>query len=481
MPLIIGAKSASASTGVANSCRFNEPDSAYLSFTQGAPTEAKNFTISVWAKRGNMGDMGGGDYNSIISYYLAADTARGDLYFGSDDKLNFTSNPTGGSWLNIQVTDKLFRDPTAWYHIVVAVDTTAAEANRAKIWVNGTLQTLNNTIGTGDMDLGWSVNTHTMEVGRVASASQSEFDGYMSEVCFIDGTTYAASDFGEFDSDSPTIWKPKSAADVSGLTFGNNGFYLNFEDSADLGADASGNSNDLTENNLDATDQATDTPTNNFCTINPLDFAITGTAPTISQGNCLYTSSGAGAGSNNAIRSTIAVSNGKWYWESKWIQNATVWGMQNADAEPRWTDGYLFTTTGTWGIHTDGSKTVNGTQTSSVFTALSTNDIVGLAFDLDNGKFYMSVNGTFVTSGDPTSGATGTGSLGDLTSGLSYMPVICNANYDSASIAKMNFGGSPAFTVSSGNADGDGYGNFEYAVPSGYYALCTKNLGAYGG
>ena len=478
MPLILpgNVASATASTGytVDNSCRFNSADSAYLSKTTGTATNTDQCTISFWVKRG----VYSSDHKIITNY---TDTSnRCYILFAGDEYLQVFQK-LGGSTTIYLKTDRLFRDHSAWYNIIVAVDTSqVTESDRVKIYVNGVQETSfsSETYPSQNENFRLNESSVPLEIGRAGLDTQY-FNGYLSEFVLLDGQTLTPTSFGEFDEDSPTIWKP---IDVSGLTFGDNGFYLDFQNSAELGTDVSGNSNTFTENNLDATDQATDTPTNNFCTINPLDFAITGTAPTISQGNCLYTSSGAGAGSNNAIRSTIAVSNGKWYWESKWIQNPTVWGMQNADAETRWnSNGYLLTTTGTWGIHTDGSKTVNGTQTSSVFTALSTNDIVGLAFDLDNGKFYMSVNGTFVTSGDPTSGATGTGSLGDLTSGLSYMPVICNANYDSASIAKMNFGGSPAFTVSSGNADGDGYGNFEYAVPSGYYALCTKNLGAYGG
>ena len=112
----------------------------------------------------------------------------------------------------------------------------------------------------------------------------------------------------------------------------------------------------------------------------------------------------------------------------------------------------------------------------SIFTALSANDIIGIALDLDNQKFYLSVNGTFVTSGDPTSGATGTGSLGDLTAGLSYIPIVGNGDYDNSSIVEMNFGGCPSFAISSAAADANGYGTFEFAPPSGYFALCTKNL-----
>jgi len=474
MPLIIGAKSATA-TGYAvdNSCRFNTGDSPELEVTNGTATDNQKWTFSCWIKRGII-------EGSFCLMGAKSGTPYFYLYIDDEYKINFYGRDKDNNNPVAYVTNRLFRDVGAFYHIVAAMDSTlAAAGDRFRIYVNGVEETSFATETDPAQDAIYPINYTGFEINvGIDNNGNGPFDGYMAEVCLIDGQQLTPSSFGEFDSDSPTIWKPK---DVSELTFGDNGFYLDFEDSADLGADVSGNSNDLTATNLDATDQATDTPTNNFCTINPLDLAITGTAPTLSEGNCLYTSSGAGAGSNNAIRSTIAVSNGKWYWESKWIQNSTVWGMQNADAETRWTDGYLFSTTGTWGILSTGSKTVNGSTSAGVFTALSADDIVGLAFDLDNGKFYMSVNGTFVTSGDPTSGATGTGSLGDLTSGLSYMPVICNASYDTVSIAKMNFGGCPSFTVSSGNADADGYGNFEYAVPSGYYALCTKNLGAYGG
>ena len=139
--------------------------------------------------------------------------------------------------------------------------------------------------------------------------------------------------------------------------------------------------------------QTVDTPSNVFCTLNPLDKSQYGTAPTISNGNLTYTSSGAGAGNNSAVRSTLGFSTGKWYWEAKWIQNVTTWGIQNADATTRWnSDGYPFAVAGYYGIDSSGSKSVNGTTTGSIFTSLSANDIVMFAYDLTNGYFYCGVS-----------------------------------------------------------------------------------------
>ena len=157
--------------------------------------------------------------------------------------------------------------------------------------------------------------------------------------------------------------------------------------------------------------------------------------------------------------------------------------MQNADATTRWnTDGYPFATTGYYGISSSGYKSVNGTETGSIFSSLSANDIVMFAYDLTNGYFYCGKNGTWFTSGVPTSGASGTGALGSITTGNTYVPVVSNGDYGSSSITNLNFGngyfGSTA--ISSPYSDGAGLGKFQYQPPTGYYSLCTKNINVYG-
>ena len=286
----------------------------------------------------------------------------------------------------------------------------------------------------------------------------------------IDGTQNAVTDFGEFDEDSPTIWKPK---DVSGLTFGTNGFYLDFEDSANLGNDANGGT-DFTENNLAATDQSTDTCTNNFATWNPL-FRKGTTTPAFAEGNLKSTFDDGGA--NEFALTTFGVSAGKWYAEVKWTSNtgtaATATGI--LDMAYTGTDDPNNAVTNAFGYFGSGTKNVSGTA-SSYGNSYADGDIIGIAIDMDNNKLYFSKNGTFQDSGDPTSGSTGTGAI-SIVSGVTYG--IFTSDYNSQ-VAELNTG-SPAYSISSGNADGNGYGNFEYAVPSGYLAICTKNLGSDGG
>tara|TARA_B100000513_G_scaffold178181_1_gene95730 strand:- start:133 stop:1107 length:975 start_codon:yes stop_codon:yes gene_type:complete len=305
-----------------------------------------------------------------------------------------------------------------------------------------------------------------------SQASGNYFDGYMAEFVFIDGQQLDATSFGEFDSDSPTIWKPK---DVSGLTFGTNGFHLDFENASSLGADVSGNGNNFTVNNLTSVDQSTDTCTNNFCTLNPL---IGSNHITLSEGN-LYASTTTSSWASES--STFSLSQGKWYLEVYVVgYNHNALGVQFAENATGRASGYPFEIAGGFGFKFyNGSATSQGADSVSYGNAVSNGQTVGMALDLDNHKIYFSINGTFQNSGDPTSGSTGTGSAHNLTTGKDY--VIVNAlNHQSGNaISSFNFG-SPPHSISSGNSDANGHGNFEYSVPSGYFSLCTKNLAEFG-
>jgi hypothetical protein len=304
----------------------------------------------------------------------------------------------------------------------------------------------------------------------------------MCEAVFLDGTTSTdASEFGEFDNDSPTIWKP---IDVSGLTFGSHGYYLDLEDSSSLGNDVSGNNNDFSPSNLAATDQSTDTCTNNFATAN----LLLNTTPTYSDGNLTIATTNT---NNLGGVSTIGVNTGKWYAEFKVIANATC-AMLGIDSDPsesarldasgeaypgKYVTGYGYFFNGTL-------SNLGGLGEISYGDTFTTNDIIGIALDLDNNKLYFSKNGTFQNSGDPTSGATGTGAI-SITDPSSqptgnYFFVTADGSRSRASTFSCNFG-NPPYAISSGNSDSEGFGNFEYSVPSGYFALCTKNLAEYGG
>ena len=481
MPLILSGNVASATADagytVDNSCRFNEGSTDYLNTTFGTSTSTQKCTYSVWVKRSKLKDFGG-------QYLLVYNNVGDAIYFngagtgvGSNDQLVVYS----GSDIQLY-TNRLFRDTSAWYHIVVAVDTTqATDTNRVKLYINGTQETsfATETYPAQNFnfdDLFSSSGVH--EIGRGSATGTSEyFAGYMSEAVFIDGTQYAASDFGEFDSDSPTIWKP---IDVSGLTFGTNGFYLDFKDSAALGDDVSGNSNDFTVNNLTSVDQATDTPTNNFATFNPLNPEG---SITYSEGNLKINNSA--DASYRVAHSTLAVSNGKWYAEFKADNMAlsvdSNVGIISADqivysTGSKNTDTYI----GGWSYGASGrvSKYNNTAQTSQ--TTFTTGDIIGVALDIDNGYLYFAKNNTWQNSGDPTSGATGTGgyALANQTDFYYFIASTISAGGEHRWLA--NFG-SPPYSITSGNADANGYGNMEYAFPdTDYYCLCTKNLAEFG-
>jgi hypothetical protein len=258
------------------------------------------------------------------------------------------------------------------------------------------------------------------------------------------------------------IWKPIAYTG----TYGTNGFFLEFKDSSALGDDTSGEGNDFTVNNLTSIDQTTDTPTNNFATGNPL---IPSTL-TYTDGNCTIQRT---TSDWESTGSTLAVTQGKWYAEFKWISGTfTIIGVEDMELVSIWDNEFIGKSINGRGYGWDGDAR-NNSSASAFGNSFTTGDIIGVALDMDNKYVYMSKNGTFQNSGDPTSGGTGTGGLS--LSGTEY--IIGWSAYNS--VISANFG-NPPFTISSGNSDANGYGNFEYAVPSGYYALCTKNLAEYG-
>ena len=458
---------------VANSCRFNDDDGPILSKTTGTPSSRRIFTFSCWAKRGNF-NPGGSDPNKQLFSIWTDTSNRMDLRFQSGNTIDFYHT----SSLGRLTTNRLFRDPSAWYHVCLRVDTTQATAgNRYRLYVNGTQETSFSTETQPSQDSDLGTNFDNITVGDDAYGT-SHFDGYLAEVCYCDGQSYAPTEFGEFDEDSPRIWKPK---DVSGLTFGTNGFYLDFEDSANLGNDANGGT-DLTETNLAATDQATDTPTNNFATLNILDNAQSDA--TYSEGNLKWQTT-----TNSHYfwgRSTIGVSAGKWYFEAK-LTSAMEHGYIGicVDAPD---DNTTFLTNGgandefEWGYKLSDGNIYNNTGDSSYGDTYTTGDIIGVYLDLDNNKLYFAKNGTVQNSGtgisitDPASTPTG-----------NYFFCISDGTSGTSGTWEANFGGTNTYTISSGNADDNGYGNFEYSPnitgdseAKKFYALCTKNLAEYG-
>ena len=467
--MIILPSNSSGEYEVANSLRFNSGSSDYLNKTNGTPTNNDICTISLWTKFSNVGsDLG------IFSQHTDSNN-RFQLIRTGAGYLSLLQKTSGSTEISI-ATDRLFRDASAWYNIVLAIDTTQGTAsNRVKLYINGVQETSfqTETYPSQNTDIRFNSSSLSQEISRITA--DTYMDGYMTEVVFIDGQQLTPTSFGEFDEDTG-IWKP---IDVSSLTFGTNGFYLDFENSSSLGADVSGNGNNFTVNNLTSIDQTTDTCTNNFCTMNPLDNYYA--SSTFSEGNCKIVTSA----SNYSINTgTIQMTTGKWYAEIEadasnsdgaWIG---ITGKQTtASSETLGNSNYQYAYRGDTGNYrNNGSNNTYG-------NTYTTGDIIGIAVDLDNNKLYFSKNGTFQNSGDPTSGATGTGAI-SITAPSStplggYFFAVSDASGSTTQTYNTNFG-NPPFSISSGNSDGNGYGNFEYAVPSGYYALNSKNLSEYG-
>ena len=469
MSIIIPANSAAGGGfDVANSARFNKASADNLIRTFGTATNRKKWTLSMWTKRSSTAQAMLYSTTSASSYYQFQSGAQLEL------------NDVPGSTYNYRlVTNAIYRDITAWMHIVIAFDSTqGTDSNRIKLYVNGEQPSLATATYPSQNFEPRVNNAEAQKFGSYDGSTDFSYDGYFSELTFIDGTQNDVTDFGEFDSDSG-IWK---AIDVSGLTFGNNGFHLDFKDSSALGNDAAG-SNNFTANNLTAIDQSTDTCTNNFCTMNSL---AASSYSTLSEGNTQ--TKGASASDNGNVISTFAPNSGKWYCESL-VQTGKPTGYPSvglAQVSDANFGTVLNSTVGTAGynsaqsgvIRPDGQRYSNNSTASWTVTTYDTNDILMMAMDCDNGAFYIGKNGTWMNSGNPNSGSSRTNAFLTWTPASQEGQAFATRDYN-GSVLQWNFG-SPAFAISSGNTDGDGYGNFEYAVPSGYFSLNTKNLAEYG-
>jgi len=464
MPLILASNSASGGYNVANSLRFNSGSSDYLFKNSWATaTSDKIFTYSTWVKRSQLGST-----ERLFGAYAGSPQVYScDLSFTSNNGyIEFTF---GGASAYDIVTNAMFRDISAWYHVVLAVDTTqATSSNRIKIYVNNTLQTLQ-TANYPPQNTTYQVfrNNNANLIGSAWNGG-AYYTGYMADTFFIDGQQLTPSSFGETDPSVPSsgIWIPKAYTG----SFGNNGFYLQFKNSAALGTDSSGNGNNFTVNNLTSIDQTTDTPTNNFATLNPL---VPTPSATWSQGNLRLTGTSSSAFDQTNFY-TIGVDSGKWYTEVKYITAGTNTYNPYVGVAPI-SSSATANLTGAGSqfvcIRFDNEKFFNASGTASYFaSSISVNDIIQVALDMDNGKVWFGKNGTFV--GSPTAGTSEAGS------GLNVTTMTFAIRVGDA-VLEIN-SGNPPFTIASGNADANGFGNFEYAVPSGYYALCTKNLATYG-
>lgn len=449
-------------TEIDNSLRFNDNDSANLSRTFGSAGNRKTWTWSGWMKRGNIG----------VYYPHLFRSGATMVRITDGNALQFERSGGGVS------TSALFRDVSAWYHIVFALDTTQATASdRLKIYVNGVQQDTSGTYPALNTD--YDINNNTAHyIGQSGSSSQY-FDGYLADVNFIDGTALDASSFGETKSG---IWIPK---EYSG-SYGTNGFYLKFAGNAN---DSSGNSNNWTANNISAHDYVPDSPTSNFPTMNKL-WQSKGTWTT-AEGNLQNTWAA------NNYQSGIATmglpATGKWYWEiylkSRTYTNWLYWNLviadyvegsgNNGNSAAQWSNHYFAMSAerSDTGYLVVSSGSTNSIASSGIY---DTGNVIQVAFDADNKRLYLGDSGTWFLSADPGA-ESGDGTAvwynwSDDAQGKLF-PAL-NVNYFTY-VDVQNFGQDSTFAgnlASGGNADANGIGDFKYSVPSGYLALCAANL-----
>lgn len=435
MSIIQGtSKSSAAGYTIDQSIRFNDDDSAYLSDTLGTATDTDVYTISLWVKRGNLG---------LLNYIFSA----GPVSTTTEDFIGFQSNDTiFVRWAGTTrlVTTQVFRDPSSWYHIVLACDYAAAGSAKAKLYINGTEVTSFTTDTRSSItttNQRW--NTATLHYfGRNAPAGGQYLDGYLSEINFIDGQQLDPTSFGEYDSVTG-VWIPRP---YSG-SYGTNGFYITGENSADLGADYSGNGNNFTSSGLTTADQVTDTPTDNYATINPL--TASNTSMSFHEANLKVEMNAAYPG---VVLGSIGVSTGKYYWEvtlsgtgssaNGYATGVAVAGWANKNSDPGGTATPYHHHIDSRAVYYDnnvsGSSGVN-------FTA---GDIIGIALNCDDGEISYYKNNTLIVT------------RATLESGETWFPLFKN----STGVADLRY--SPDF----------GQLGYTYTPPTNFLPLSAASL-----
>ena len=459
--------------------RFDRGASATLARTPAGAGNRKTWTWSAWFKRGSLA----GRTQMLFSTGRNDSTEFNILILDGDDRIAVGTSAGG-----LITTSNKFRDHSAWYHIVARLDTTQSTAvNRLKLYING-VETANDVNGVASI-----ISSQNQDMGinvaaehRIGSRINDDlfFDGYMSDVNFVDGTSLGPDSFGELKNG---VW----IAIEPNVTYGTNGFRLNFEDNAvdapesegtvdtdNIGADSSGEHNNWTSTGVTASDCATpDNPENNFATMN--QSYVTNSNTTLSDGNLKQTSAAAWL----LATSTIGFSSGKWYAELKMIDVTNFsFGIVAASGDSvangntansgyvgKYADGY-----GWWG-NGASAQTINNNSNVNYGANPSADDIFMLAVDMDNGDVFMGKEGTWFNSGNPANGTNPAfNNQAQLQDGSTWLIA---GGFENAN-GFWNFGQNSVFDDESagGNADGNGIGDFAYAPPSGYLALCTVNL-----
>jgi hypothetical protein len=451
---------------ISRSLRFNSADSAYLNRTPASDGNQLAWTISLWVKRSK---------NGAEEHFV--DSTGFQFYFDASDVIGFIEGGT-----NLQ-TSQVFRDNSAWYHVVAVWDSAnATSTDRARLYINGSRVTAFSSATYPVQNRASNMNRALATyIGKYYNASSGYMDGYMTEVNFIDGQQLTPSSFGETNAQTG-VWSPIA---YSG-SYGTNGFYLNFSDNsnttaATLGKDYSGNGNNWTPNNFSVTagagnDSLVDNPTQygfdtgvggsvrgNYCTLNPLFVPLAGVNYfALSNGNLDITGT-ATANSGDSIGTISTGISGKYYFEVNITSiDATGYGIVGASdinqLATATTYNYLGFLTKSYGYRSSGVKDNNNLSTS-YGSSYTTGDVIGVAIDCDNGAIYFSKNNTWQNSGVPTSGSSRTGAAFTWTGGSQDM-VPQMAVYKTGTTLSDNFGQRV----------------FSYTAPSGFKALCTQNL-----
>ena len=447
-PIRMGASAAGAYE-IENSLRFHDGDSTYLRKNDySSPDSGTTFTFSAWVKLSTL------DQNFVMFGSQTGTSAFNMFAIDGNNRLIWRIRNSSSSDLTRLSSAARFRDTSSWYHFVLQRDSTQGTAgDRAKLYANGVRITEFDDSNNDNENLTYSSDYLTdLQIGRGNTNSSNMYyaDGYMAEIYYIDGQALPASNFGEFDTDTGQ-WIPKKYEG----TYGSNGIYLNFSDNSDttaatLGADSSGNGNNFTPNNFSVAagigdDSSEDTPTNNYCTLNPESHRML-TEPTNGNLDLVIPASA----TNKYGVGTFAVDSGKWYWECTYVTpsgNGDYLYVGVGDAQEwaelravRGSDGELVPNTGT------------------VAVTFGDDDVIMVALDCGENKWWIGKNGSWMLSGDP---ANGTGYVhNNITSAVPVSPIFYNATGNGSQTISVNFGAR----------------GFTHTPPTGFKALCTKNL-----
>ena len=423
----------------------------YISRTFGTPTNSAIWTLSVWIKRSGL--------SSNMQIFTAGSGSTDQTRIGFNSSNQFTIDRNLSGSIEGFTTTRLFRDTNAWYHLVVQNN-----SGTVALYVNGISETLSGTsFGTNKINV-----ASTIHIFGDTPASGENFDGLMSHIHFVDGTIYAPTVFGSTDSTTGE-WQINTSPSI---TMGNNGFTILKDGNTITDQSANSNNFSLSSGTLTKTE---DCPSNVFATLNPLE--PMGSNVSFENGNASFKCSN---DSFRMFKSTLGMSSGKFYWEFKPTvdKGGDFAQIGILDAETFDPDDYIGNETYGYAYMFDGRKNVPA-GASSYGATWTTNDIISVAFDMDNRKLYFAKNGTWQNSGVPTSGSTGTGAISVSATPSTFM--VAGSIYEGsggAPIYQYNFGNGYFGTtaVSSAGTNASGNGIFEYDTPTGYTALSTKGL-----